>query len=76
MDEGIQSINMEMDDHASGPYEDQSPTKKPMIDVSIAMNTQRSNEREGGEEGSTDGRVKKQIIFSNAVGFSGFSPKS
>jgi len=37
--------------------------------------TQRSNERDGGGEdgGSTDGRAKKHIIFSNAVGF---SPKS
>ena len=72
MDEGIQSINMDMEELASGPYEDHSPTKKPLIDVSIAMNTQRSND----EEGSIDGRIKKQIIFSNAVGVSGYSPKS
>lgn len=76
MDEGIQSINLDIEDNASGPYEDKSPTKKPLIDVSIAMNTQRSNDREGGEESSMDGRIKKQIIFSNAVGISGFSPKS
>ena len=43
------------------------------MDVNIvASNTQRSNERGDGEE-SSDGRIKKQIIFSNAVGF---SPKS
>ena len=39
MDEGIQSINMDMEELESGPYEDHSPTKKPLIDVSIAMNT-------------------------------------
>jgi hypothetical protein len=39
MDEGIQSINMDMEELASGPYEDHSPVKKPLIDVSIAMNT-------------------------------------
>ena len=46
MDEGIQSINMDMEELASGPYEDHSPTKQPLIDVSIAMNTQRSKERD------------------------------
>ena len=76
MDEGIQSINMDMEELESGPYEDHSPTKKPLIDVSIAMNTQRSNDRDLNEEGSTDARIKKQIIFSNAVGVSGYSPKS
>jgi len=39
MDEGIQSINLDMEELESGPYEDHSPTKKPLIDVSIAMNT-------------------------------------
>ena len=50
---------MDIEDNASGPYEDKSPTKKPLIDVSIAMNTQRSNDKEGGEESSMDGRIKK-----------------
>jgi hypothetical protein len=30
---------MDMEELESGPYEDHSPTKKPLIDVSIAMNT-------------------------------------
>ncbi len=40
MDEGIQSMNMEEGDDASGPYEDKSPQKLkiPVMDVNIAAN--------------------------------------
>jgi hypothetical protein len=75
IDEGVQSINMDESEEACGPYENQSPQKRkvPMMDVNIAASiTHRSNERMEGDE-SSDGRIIKHIIFSNAVGF---SPKS